>query len=432
MMVSESLGLNEKGHLTCGGADCVELAAKYGTPLYVFDEALIRKTMREFKSSIEDYYDGNGRVLYASKAFSCKEMYRIAASEGIGADVVSAGEIYTALSAGFPAADMFFHGNNKTPDEIKYAISNGVGRIVVDNMTELENIEYIAKELNVTVKVILRIKPGIDAHTHNYIRTGQIDSKFGFALENGEAMEAAIKASGYGNLELMGFHCHIGSQIFTVDPFRGAADVMIGFMADFRDKTGIVVPELNLGGGFGVKYLETDGQLPFGSFLKQVSVELKAKAGSLGYPVPRIYIEPGRAIVGPAGITLYTVGAVKSIKDVRTYVSIDGGMTDNPRYALYQSDYDIIIANKADRPKDFIATVAGKCCESGDLIQEHAPMQRPEVGDILAVMTTGAYNYSMASNYNRIPRPAAVMVNNGADRLIIKRETFEDLFKNDI
>ena len=245
-------------------------------------------------------------------------------------------------------------------------------------------------------------------------------------------MEAAIKASGYGNLELMGFHCHIGSQIFTVDPFRGAADVMIGFMADFRDKTGIVVPELNLGGGFGVKYLETDGQLPFGSFLKQVSVELKAKAGSLGYPVPKIYIEPGRAIVGPAGVTLYTVGAVKSIKDVRTYVSIDGGMTDNPRYALYQSDYDIIIANKADRPKDFIATVAGKCCESGDLIQEHAPMQRPEVGDILAVMTTGAYNYSMASNYNRIPRPAAVMVNNGADRLIIKRETFEDLVKNDI
>lgn len=431
-MVSEALGINEKGHLTCGGADCVDLAKKYGTPLYVFDEALIRKTMREFKTSLENYYDGNGKVLYASKAFSCKEMYRIAASEGIGADVVSAGEIYTALSVGFPASDMFFHGNNKTPDEIKYAISVGVGRIVVDNMTELENIEHIASDLGVSVKVILRIKPGIDAHTHNYIRTGQIDSKFGFALENGEAMEAAIKASGYNNLELMGFHCHIGSQIFTTDPFRGAADVMIGFMADFREKTGIVVPELNLGGGFGVKYLETDGQLPFGSFLKQVSVELKSKAASVCYPVPRIYIEPGRAIVGPAGITLYTVGAVKSIKDVRTYVSVDGGMTDNPRYALYQSDYDIIIANKADGPKDFIATVAGKCCESGDLIQEHAPMQRTEVGDILAVMTTGAYNYSMASNYNRIPRPAAVMINEGKDRVIIKRETFEDIVRNDI
>ncbi len=431
-MISESIGINSKGHLTCGGADCVELAKEYGTPLYVFDEALIRKTCAEFKASIDEFYGGNGKVLFASKAFSCKEMYRIAKSEGIGADVVSAGEIYTAVSAGFESENLFFHGNNKTPQEIEYAISVGVGRIVVDNMTELDTIESIASRLNKKVKVILRIKPGIDAHTHNFIRTGQIDSKFGFALENGEAMEAAVKTTEYKNLELMGFHCHIGSQIFDTEPFRSAADVMISFMADFRNKIGIVLPELNLGGGFGVKYLETDGQLPFKSFMQQVSVELKSKAQELGYPMPRIYIEPGRSIVGPAGVTLYTVGCVKTIKDVRTYVSIDGGMTDNPRYALYQADYNIEIANKATFKKDYIATVAGKCCESGDLIQENAPMQIPEVGDILAVLTTGAYNYSMASNYNRIPRPAAVMVNNGESRVIIKRETYEDLIRNDL
>lgn len=431
-MISESIGINEIGHLTCGGADCVELAKEYGTPLYVFDEKLIRKTMREFKKSIDEYYDGNGKVLYASKAFSCKEMYRIAKSECIGADVVSAGEIYTALSAGFDAGDLFFHGNNKTLDELNFAIENGIGRIVVDNITELNNIEEIAERQNKVVKVLLRIKPGIDAHTHDYIRTGQIDSKFGFALENGEAMEAAIKATQYKNIELCGFHCHIGSQIFSTDPFEGAAHVMIGFMADFRAKTGKVLPELNLGGGFGVKYIESDGALPFKCFMERVSTELKAKASELNYPMPKIYIEPGRSIVGPAGITLYTVGAVKTIKDIRTYVSIDGGMTDNPRYALYQSSYDIEIANKANENKDFIATVAGKCCESGDLIQEHASIQTPAVGDIMAVLTTGAYNYSMASNYNRIGRPAAVMVNDGASRVIIKRESFEDITRNDI
>lgn len=431
-MVSDSLAVNSLGHLTCGGADCVELAKTYGTPLYVFDEGLIRKTCRDFKKSIDTYYDGNGQVLYASKAFACKEIYRIVSSEGLGADVVSAGEIYTALSAGFDPSKLFFHGNNKTPAEIEYAIQNGVGRIVVDNMTELDTIEAIAKENGARVKVILRIKPGIDAHTHNFIRTGQIDSKFGFALENGEAMEAAEKTAKYENLDLMGFHCHIGSQIFTTEPFKAAARVMIGFMDDFRKSTGIVVPELNLGGGFGVKYLDSDGQLPFEVFMREVSSTMKEKAESLDYPMPRIYIEPGRAIVGPAGLTLYTVGCVKSIENIRTYVSVDGGMSDNPRYALYQSDYDIIIANKADQKKNYIATVAGKCCESGDLIQEHAPMQRPEVGDILAVMTTGAYNYSMASNYNRIPRPMAVMVRDGESRVIIRRETFEDLIRNDV
>lgn len=431
-MISESVGVNSEGHLTCGGADCVELAKEYGTPLYVFDEGLIRKTCAEFKASIDEFYGGNGKVLFASKAFSCKEMYRIVKSENLGADVVSGGELYTALSAGFDPHDIFFHGNNKTDSEIEYALKSGVGRLVVDNMTELETIERISASLGVNAHIILRVKPGVDAHTHNYIRTGQIDSKFGFALENGEAMEAALKAARYSNITLKGFHCHIGSQIFDTAPFCDTAAIMVQFMSDFREKSGLTVSELNLGGGFGVKYLETDGALPFKLFMEKVSVALKDKAKELEYPIPKIFIEPGRSIVGPAGVTLYTVGNIKTIKDVRTYVSIDGGMGDNPRYALYQADYDIEIANKAGQPKDYIATVAGKCCESGDLIQEHAPMQTPEVGDIMAVLTTGAYNYSMASNYNRIPRPAVVMVHNGESRVIIRRETYEDIVRNDI
>ncbi len=431
-MISESVGVNQNGNLTISGADCVELAKNYGTPLYVYDEDLIRKTCAEFKASIDDFYNGNGLVLYASKAFSCKEMYRIVQSEGLGCDVVSAGELYTALSAGFNAGNIFFHGNNKTPDEIEFALKNGIGRIVADNMTELSNIDCIAEALKVKANVILRIKPGIDAHTHAYISTGQIDSKFGFALENGEAFEAVKNALEYKNIELRGFHCHIASQVCETKPFQEAAEVMLQFMADVREKFGVTLTELNLGGGFGVKYIESDGQIPFSEYMEKTSVALKNKASELNYPIPRIFIEPGRSVVAPAGLTLYTVGNVKTIEGVRTYVSIDGGMGDNPRYALYQADYTIEIANKADKAKDFIATVAGKCCESGDLIQEHAPMQKPEVGDTLAVLTTGAYCYSMASNYNRIPRAAVVMVKDGKSRVIIKRETFEDIIKNDI
>ena len=431
-MISESVGVNSKGNMTFGNADCVELAKQYGTPLYVFDEVHIRRNCREFKASIDEFYGGNGMAMFASKAFSCKEMYRIVASEGLGCDVVSGGELYTALSVGFEPKNIMFHGNNKTHDELEYALSNGVGRIIVDNVTELETIEKIAKSLNIKANVLLRIKPGVDCHTHDYIRTGQIDSKFGFALENGEAMEIAIKTTKCENINLCGFDCHIGSQIFETQPFCDAAVIMLNFMNDFREKSGITVGELDLGGGFGVKYVESDDALPFQVFMEKVSETLKKTSVELNYPMPKIFIEPGRSIVGEAGLTLYTVGAVKTIKDVRTYVAIDGGMADNPRYALYQAEYDIEIANKFNQPKSFIGTVAGKCCESGDLIQENAPMQTPEVGDILAVLTTGAYNYSMASNYNRLCRPAAVMVNNGESRVIIKRETYEDLIKNDI
>lgn len=431
-MISESVGVNAKGNMTFGNADCVELAVQYGTPLYVFDEELIRKNCREFKQSIDEYYGGNGMTMYASKAFSCKEMYRIIAQEGLGCDVVSGGELYTALSVGFEPKNIIFHGNNKTLDELQYALKSGVGHIVVDNATELLNIEKIASEYNIKANIMLRIKPGVDCHTHHYIRTGQIDSKFGFALENGEAMEIALKAVEYEHINLCGFDCHIGSQIFETEPFCDAAVIMLSFMNEFRKKSGITVGELDLGGGFGIKYVESDGALPFKVFMEKVSEVLKKASAEMQYPMPKIYIEPGRSIVGAAGLTLYKVGAVKTIKDVRTYVAIDGGMTDNPRYALYQAEYDIEIVNKYNQSKDFVGTVAGKCCESGDLIQENAPMQIPEAGDIMAVLTTGAYNYSMASNYNRLCRPAAVMVNNGEPRVIIKRETYEDLIKNDI
>ena len=422
----------KNNHLYFGGADTVELAKQYGTPLYVFDEQLIRGNCRDFKNSIENYYDGNGMVLYASKAFSCKEMYRIANEEKIGVDTVSAGEIYTALSAGFPAENIFFHGNNKTGAELSYAIENNVGHIVIDDFLEIERINKIAGEMGKKVTVMLRIKPGIDAHTHDFIKTGQNDCKFGFSLETGEAFEAAKKAINSENLNVSGFHCHIGSQIFSTEPFCLAATVMANFIANVAEKTGRMVSELNLGGGFGIRYTDEDEPLPYSEFMKMVSGELKSACKKFGISVPKVFIEPGRSIVGPAGITLYTVGSIKTIPDVRTYVSIDGGMSDNPRYALYGAKYDAVIANKAEQPDNFIATVAGKCCESGDLIGENIKMATPETGDIMAVLATGAYNYSMASNYNRIPRPAVIMVKNGESRVIVKRETFEDLISKDV
>ncbi len=426
------MAVNEKGHFMFGGADVTELAKKYGTPLYVMDEALIRENCRAFQSSIERCYGGKGMVCYASKAFSCKEIYRIMNEEGMGIDVVSAGELYTALSVGFPAERIGFHGNNKTQQELEYAVSNGVGRIIVDNLTELELLDKIAEAAGKTVSVMFRIKPGIDAHTHSFIRTGQIDSKFGFALETGEAMAAVREATALHHVLLKGVHCHIGSQIFDVAPFAEAARVMMRFIADVKTETGIEISELNLGGGFGIKYTAVDKPPAYDSYMEQVSLVIKQMAGQLGVEVPFVYIEPGRSIVGAAGITLYTVGAVKNIPNIRTYVSVDGGMTDNPRYALYESQYEMLIANKASQEKSQTVTVAGKCCESGDLLGKDISLQTAEPGDILAVLSTGAYNYSMASNYNRIGRPAVVMINNGADRLIVRRESLEDLVKNDI
>lgn len=432
MFVTSSLGSNEKGHLTVGGVDAVELVKEFGTPLYVMDERTIRGHCRTFQKSIEDNYGGNGLTVYASKAFNCKEMCRIIKDEGLGIDVVSGGELYTALSVNFPPERIVFHGNNKTDEEIKTALEAGVGRIVVDNLFELRTIEQMAQRLNKNAGVMIRIKPGIDAHTHNFIRTGQIDSKFGFALETGEAFGAVKEVLEQKNVTLKGIHCHIGSQIFEIEPFKAAAEVMLGFMAKVKEELSYEIKELNLGGGFGIRYLIDDDAKLYKTFMEQVSITVKETCKRLKLNIPFIMIEPGRAIVGPAGTTLYTIGAVKTIPGIRNYVSVDGGMTDNPRYILYQSEYSIAVANKIDEPADYVATIAGRCCESGDLIQEDAKIQTPEAGDILAVFCTGAYNYSMASNYNRVPRPAVVMIKDGKPRLIIKRESYEDMVKNDI
>ena len=432
MYVSDCISQNSKGHLTIGGADTVELAKEFSTPLYVFDENEIRKNLREFRESVEKNYGGNGLVVYASKAFCCKEMCRICKSENVGMDVVSGGELFTALSVDFPAERIVFHGNNKTRAELEAAVKNGVGRIVADNVFELEAINEIAGANDAVAGVMLRIKPGIDAHTHDFIMTGQIDSKFGFALETGEAMAAVKKALSMPNIKLRGLHCHIGSQIFDIDPFELAAKVMLDLYKSVKDETGVELEELNLGGGFGIKYLETESPKPYGDYMRSVSEVVKSHASELGLKTPFILIEPGRSVVGAAGITLYTVGAVKEIPNIRTFVSVDGGMADNPRYALYQSDYEIVCANKTAEERNNIVTVAGKCCESGDLIQEGTKLQNVVPGDILAVLSTGAYNYSMASNYNRIPRPPVVMVKDGEARIIVKRETYEQVSQNDI
>lgn len=432
MYVSDCISVNERGHLTIGSYDTVELVKKFGSPLYAFDENEIRRNLREFKKSIDDEYKGNGLVVYASKAFCCKEMVRICNEEGTGIDVVSGGELYTAMSVNFPAEKIVFHGNNKTYDELVMAVDYGVGRIIVDNLTELNTLNTIAAEKGKTVGIMFRIKPGIDAHTHSFIKTGQIDSKFGLALETGEALEGIKEALNMSNIKLRGLHCHIGSQIFDLDPFELAATVMLDLFKQVKDETGVELEELNLGGGFGIKYLKSDRPRPYCDYMRKVSAAVNSYAAELGLKIPFILIEPGRSVVGAAGITLYTVGAVKDIPDVRTYVSIDGGMTDNPRYALYQSAYEVVCANKASEKRDWTVTVAGKCCESGDLIQEWTRLQPVEPGDILAVLSTGAYNYSMASNYNRIPRLPVVFVKNGVAREVVKRETYEQIIGCDI
>lgn len=432
MFVSENLSVNKNGNLTIGGIDTIELAQQYGTPLYVIDEQLIRKNLRRFHESMQKFYDGKGLVCYASKAFSCLEMCRIVASEGDGLDAVSIGELYTAVKAGFPMEKVGFHGNNKTDDELRFAVENGVGHIIVDNINELHRLEAICKATEKISNIMFRIKPGIDAHTHDFVKTGQIDSKFGFALETGEAFEAVKEAISCENVKLIGLHCHIGSQIFDIAPFEEAAVVMLELIAKIKNELGYEIKELNLGGGFGIKYLNEHDPAPFETYLERVSEVVKNTCKKLDMELPFILIEPGRSIAAPAGITLYKVGARKEIPGIRTYVSIDGGMSDNPRYALYKSEYEAVVANKAGEERSDIVTIAGKCCESGDLIGENMQLQHAESGDIIAICATGAYNYSMSSNYNRIPKPAVVFVNNGKSRIAVKRETLDDIIRNDI
>ncbi len=432
MFKHDNLTVNDQNHLVIGGCDCVELTEKYGTPLYVMDEDRVRTNARAYKEAIDKYYGGNGMALYASKALSNMYMYKLVAEEGLGTDVVSGGELYTAIKAGFNPENIYFHGNNKTLDELNMALDCGVGRIVVDNMGELNELNELCIEKGRVCKILFRIKPGIDAHTHEFISTGQIDSKFGVTLENNEAMDIIEAAAAMAGVEFVGIHCHIGSQIFELAPFEEAARVMLGFAAEVKAKLGIEVEELNLGGGFGIKYIEGDKPVFYDEYIKSVSQVVKAVCGEKGLKLPKILMEPGRSIVGDAGITLYTVGMVKDIPNVRKYVSVDGGMGDNPRYIMYEADYDGILANRAgDKPEETV-TVCGKCCESGDILIKDAYLPEIKKGDIMCIMSTGAYNYSMASNYNRNPRPPIVMVKGGEAKIIVKRETYEDIIKNDV
>ena len=430
--VHDNVTVGENGHLHFAGVDTVSLAEKYGTPAIFIDEDRVRARMREYKNALEANFGKGSMPLFASKALSFKALYRIAADEGIGTDIVSPGELYTAVAAGFPMERAFFHGNNKTDADIAYAIESGLGYFVVDNMEELSHIDEIAGNAGLRQKILLRITPGIDPHTHQKISTGGVDSKFGSAIETGLAERITKAALSKENIELCGFHCHIGSQIFEIDPFVLAADIMTKFIADMRDKFGFTAKILNLGGGIGVRYVESDPEINITKNVNEICAHVKECCKAHDIEIPTIYMEPGRSIVADAGMTLYTVGSVKEIEGFKNYVSIDGGMTDNPRYTLYQSAYTVLLANRVTEEAEAEYTIGGRCCESGDLIQENVKLPKPQRGDILAVLVTGAYNYSMASNYNRITRPPVVLLKGGKDTLAVRRERYEDLVACDI
>jgi diaminopimelate decarboxylase len=423
--------INDQGHLEIGGVDSTKLVSEFGTPLYVFDEALVRRRCREYVEAFRE----SGlqfQVAYASKAFCVMAMCRIAEEEGMSLDVVSDGELYTALQAGFPAERIHFHGNNKTTEEIEMAIDAKIGCFVVDNFIELHMLNAIAGEKKQMVKVLLRITPGVEAHTHEYISTGQTDSKFGFDLGNGSAYRGFEEASKLPNLEILGVHSHIGSQIFEVEGFKMAAERVSEFAVKVRDELNVTFKVINLGGGFGIRYVEGDTPLPVAQYVKAITDSIKENFGKHNHAIPEIWVEPGRSIVGDAGTTLYTVGTSKDIPGVRKYVAVDGGMTDNPRPALYESVYEAVLANRANEPQEEVVSIAGKCCESGDMLIWDLNLPKVNSGDVLAVFCTGAYNYAMASNYNRIRRPAVVFVKDGAADLVVKRESFDNIVGNDV
>lgn len=435
MNTRDTLKINGAGRLEIGGADAAELAKKFGTPLYVFDEEHIRNMMRTYKNTIDSLYGGNGLVLYASKAFSCEAIYAIANQEKIGVDVVSGGELYTALKSGFPADKIYMHGNNKLLSELEFAIKEGVGGIVVDSYREADLIDEICAKMKKRQKVLIRVNPGVEAHTHEFIQTARVDSKFGFGISDGSAQGITKHILHKQNLDLRGYHCHIGSQIFEKKSFVIAAEKMLSFMSEIKNSFSFEASELNLGGGFGVWYNENDPKLSasdYSDYLKAIIETVNKKSAEYGLKLPYLLLEPGRSIIGEAGVTLYSVGAIKDIVGIKKYVAIDGGMFENPRYALYQAEYTVIAAEKANIPCVEKVTLAGKCCESGDIIAVNVPVPKLSEGDILAVLTTGAYNYSMASNYNRNLVPPAILVDRGRADYIIKPQNYEDLVRHDV
>lgn len=432
-MICDNISVGENGHLYFAGQDTVELAEKYGTPLYLVDEDKLRSNCRTYDNAFKKHFGIEAKALYASKANSFKRVYEIMREENMGVDVVSRGEIYTACLAGYPMENTFFHGNNKTDEDIAYAMEKGVGYFVVDNMEELCAIEREAGERGISQKILLRLTPGIDPHTYEAVATGKVDSKFGSAIETGQAEEITAAALKMPHIDLAGFHCHVGSQVFAENVFERSAVIMLDFVVNMREKYGYEARELDLGGGYGVRYVDSDPYLYVDKKIGEVAAAIKSECERLNIALPVIHMEPGRAIVADAGMTLYTVGAVKCIPGYKNYVSIDGGMTDNPRYALYGSEYTCLAAGKMGEEPDFRCSLVGRCCESGDIIQEDILFPNSiKRGDIVAVCTTGAYNYSMASNYNRVNRPPIVMLRDGESYVAVRRESLEDICRNDL
>lgn len=421
---------NKQEHLTIGGCDTVTLAEKYGTPLFVYDVAHIRERARGFKQTFNSLGVKN-KVIYASKAFCCLAMYKLLVEEELGCDVVSAGEIYTAIKAGMPAKDIEFHGNNKTREELIFAVDQGVGTIIIDNFYEIELLSEILKEKNQQQNVMFRITPGVNAETHDYILTGQVDSKFGFDVNSGQATQALEKILADERLVLKGVHCHIGSQIFSAEGFLAAVEKMLLILNEWKQAFDYSVDVLNMGGGFGVQYTESDDPLEPEAFVRAIVNGVKGQCELLNYPFPEIWIEPGRSIIAEAGTTIYTVGSQKEIPDVRHYISVDGGMGDNIRPALYGAVYDGFLANRISAESEEKVTIVGKYCESGDVLIKDIALPPMDPEDLFAITSTGAYGYSMANNYNRNLKPAVVFVENGQDKLVIRRETYDDLIALD-
>ena len=410
--------------------DTVEIAKKYGTPLYVISEEIIRNKCREIRVDFIEKHE-NAKAYYASKAFLTMAMCKIIEDEGLGLDVVSGGELYTAIKACFPMDRIMFHGNNKSYDEIEMAIKNNVGRIVVDHSDEIYMIEEIAHRMNKIVKILIRVTPGVEGHTHKYISTGQKDSKFGIPLEKEIIDEVVSKALESDHIELLGFHFHIGSNLFEKDSYIIAVEKTMKLCKRLKDDLGFIAKELNTGGGYGIYYTKYDCTKPLKYFTDSIMETVLGCCKDMNIDIPTVIIEPGRWIIGEAGITLYTIGTVKNIPNMRTYASVDGGMSDNPRPALYSAKYEAVIANKYNLKPDRLVTIAGKCCESGDILIWD--LKAPEIkrGDTLAVLSTGAYNFSMANNYNKIPRPAVLLLSKNGEKIIVERETYEDLLRKE-
>ena len=421
----------ENGELNISGVGVSELKAQYDTPLYVYDENMLVNQCRTFINNFKSS-KFNTEVLYASKAFSCLEVLRIASREGLGVDVVSFGEIHTAYKAGYDMKRAYFHGNNKTREELQYALEVGVGTIVIDNDYEYEMINEIVRESGNTVDVLLRINTGIDAHTHEYIKTAKDDSKFGYSVYDESIYDLIADINNQSNLNFVGFHSHIGSQIFEKNSFFEAVKVVMEFTRRVQERLGLTISVLNLGGGFGVYYTEEDKPFELAEFLREYIEVVERESDNFGLDLTKVVIEPGRSLTCNAGSTLYSVGGVKKTFAGREYVFVDGGMADNPRYALYKAKYEAMLANKMNEEADTTYTVAGKCCESGDMLVMDAKLPKADQGDLLLVSSTGAYNYSMSSNYNRLPKLPVVFVKDGTSRLVVKGETLEDLIRQDI